>query len=65
MEPDEFLNKCDTIEGELDTVMANDGPVRMPELRDRIVELMELGVLSSTTSLEWLAKRIKDLETGE
>jgi hypothetical protein len=50
------------LEGELDLVVAEDRPMDMPELRDRLVELMELGVRCSTRSLEWLEKRIGDAE---
>jgi hypothetical protein len=34
----------------------------MPDLRDRLVELMELGVRCSVRSLEWLERRIGDAE---
>ncbi len=62
LDPPAFLSMCDIIDGELDLVMAEDKPMDMPELRDRLVELMELGVRCSTRSLEWLDMRIRDAE---
>ena len=62
LDPPAFLTMCDIIEGELDLVVAEDKPMDMPELRDRLVELMELGVRCSTRSLEWLERRIVDAE---
>jgi len=63
LDPPAFLSMCDIIEGELDLVVAEGKPMDMPELRDRIIELMELSVRCSTRSLEWLEKRIGDAET--
>lgn len=62
LDPPAFLTMCDVIEGELDLVVAEDRPMDMPELQDRLVELMELCVRCSTRSLEWLEKRIGDAE---
>ena len=62
LDPPAFLSMCDIIEGELDLVVAEGKPMDLPELRDRLVELMELGVRCSTRSLEWLEKRIGDAE---
>jgi hypothetical protein len=62
LDPPTFLSMCDIIEGELDLVVAEDKPMDLPELRDRIIELMELSVRCSTRSLEWLEKRIDDAE---
>jgi len=62
LDPPAFLSMCDIIEGELDLVVAEDRSKDMPELRDRLVELMELGVRCSTRSLEWLEMRIGDAE---
>ncbi len=62
MDPPAFLNLCDEIEGELDTIVVADRPIAMPDLRDRIVELMEMGVRCSTRSSEWLERRVQDAE---
>ena len=62
LDPSAFLSMCDIIEGELDLVVAEDRPMDMPDLRDRLVELMELGVRCSVRSLEWLERRIGDAE---
>ena len=64
LDPPAFLSMCDIIEGELDLVVAEDKPMDMPDLQDRLVELMELSVRCSTRSLEWLEKRIGDAEAS-
>lgn len=64
MDPGAFLSLCDAIEGELDTVVVADRPMSMPDLRDRIVELMELGVRCTIRSREWLERRIGDAGGG-
>jgi hypothetical protein len=62
LDPPAYLAMCDAVEGELDTVVVADRPVPMPELRDRIVELMELGVRCSTRAMEWLDMRVRKAE---
>lgn len=64
LDPTAFLAMCDTIEGELDLVVVEGGQVDLPELRDRLVELIELGVRCSTRSIEWLEHRISKAESG-
>lgn len=60
--PDEYSSLCDQLEDGIEEVYASSAPVPRPDLRDRAVELMELGVRSSTRSYEWLEGRIKELE---
>jgi hypothetical protein len=60
--PDEYSDMCDRIEDRIDQVYSDTGPQTMPDLRDMIVELMELGVGTSTRSMEWLEAKIRELE---
>ena len=62
MDPPAFSSLCDAIEGRLDTIVVADHPIPVPDLRDRIVELMELGVRCSTRSSEWLDMRVQAIE---
>jgi len=62
MDPRAYLSMCDQVEEELDTVAAADGPMAMPQLRDRVVELMELGVRCSARSIHWMEKRYRDVD---
>ena len=59
---DAYLVMCDTIEGELDSIVAAGTEVTMPDLRDRLVEVMELGVGSATRCVDWLEKKIAAIE---
>ncbi|MCK5414951.1 MAG: hypothetical protein KAJ35_06190 [Thermoplasmata archaeon] len=61
MSPGKYLTMCDEVEQELDAVASSKGPTPMPQLRDRIVELMELGVRCSARSIEWMEKRYRDV----
>ena len=63
LDPPAYLAMCDAIEGELDLVVVAERPVELPELRDRLVELIELGVRCSTRSIEWLEHRISRAES--
>lgn len=65
LDPPTYLAMCDAIEGELDLVVVEGGPLELPELRDRLVELIELGVRCSTRSIEWLEHRISRAESGD
>jgi hypothetical protein len=60
--PEEYSTMCDQLEEGIEEVYASAAPIARPDLRDRVVELMELGVRSSTRSVEWLDGRIKELE---
>lgn len=62
VDPASYLAMCDEVDGELDTVAKASSPVSLPELRDRVVELMELGVRCSARSIEWMRKRYKDVD---
>jgi len=62
MDPATYLSMCDEVEEELDTVAASDVPLNMPQLRDRVVEMMELGVRCSARSIEWMEKRYRDVD---
>jgi hypothetical protein len=62
MEPAAYAEMCDMVDTALQEVGASGEPAARPELRDMIVELMELGVRSSVQSLEWLDIRLSDLE---
>lgn len=59
-----YAEMCDQVEQELDDVASGPGPVERPELRDRVVELMELGVRCSARSIEWLERRYRDVDLG-
>ena len=62
-EPAVYLMLCDEAEEELKAIAEGEGgTVSVPELRDRLVELMELGVRSSTRALDWLSMRIREAE---
>ncbi len=61
-DPAAYLMMCDECEAELDSVAGADGPLAMPQLRDRVVELMELAVRSSARSIEWMEKRFRDVD---
>lgn len=62
VEPSAYMTMCDEVESELDAVAASGGPVAMPQLRDRVVELMELGVRTSVRSIDWLKRRYQDVD---
>jgi hypothetical protein len=62
MDPATYLNLCDEIEVELDAVARADSPMAMPDLRDQVVELMELAVRASARSIEWMEKRYRDVD---
>lgn len=62
LDPAAYLEMCDRVESELDGVASSSGPVELPQLRDRVVELMELGVRCSARSREWLEKRYRDVD---
>jgi hypothetical protein len=62
MDPGTYLAMCDEVEQELDFVTSATGSVSMPGLRDRVVELMELGVRCSARSIEWMEKRYRDVD---
>ncbi len=59
-----YLQMCDLLEEELDVVASSRGPVDGTGLRDRVVELMELGVRCSARSIEWIEKRYRDVDLG-
>jgi hypothetical protein len=59
-----FLAMCDRVEAEVDAIASSPGPVDGTDLRDRVVELMELGVRCSARSIEWLEKRYRDVDLG-
>ncbi|MCK4971586.1 MAG: hypothetical protein KAS77_13710 [Thermoplasmata archaeon] len=61
LSPGKYLTMCDEVEQELDAVASSKGPTPVPQLRDRIVELMELGVRCSARSTEWMKKRYQDV----
>jgi hypothetical protein len=61
-DPDSYMAMCDVLEGELDAVSSSPGGTEAQDLRDRVVELMELGVRASARSIEWLEKRYRDVE---
>ena len=61
-DPAAYLSMCDEIEEELDAVASAEGPITMPQLRDRVVELMELAVRSSARSIEWMERRYRDVD---
>jgi hypothetical protein len=50
-DPDEYSSLCDQLEDGIDEVYASEAPVARPDLRDRVVELMELGIRSYTKSV--------------
>jgi hypothetical protein len=62
MDPADYMSLCDEVEGELDGIASSNGPVSLPQLRDRVVELMELGVRCSARSIEWMEKRYRDVD---
>jgi len=62
MEPAAYMAMCDEVESEMDLVAESEGPVSMPQLRDRVVELMEVGVRTSVRSIEWLRHRYRDVD---
>jgi hypothetical protein len=63
LEPATYLMLCDEAEEELRAIAeGGSGAMPAPELRDRLVELMELGVRSSTRALDWLRSRIREAE---
>lgn len=64
MEPRSYLALCDEAEELLTKVEEHGAPMPVPELRDRLVELMELGVRGSTRATDWLEKRISKSEGG-
>ncbi len=64
-EPGEYLLLCDQAEEELKAIAEGGETVSAPELRDRLVELMELGVRSASRSLEWLQAKVRQAESGE
>ena len=64
-EVDQYLAMCDAVEAELDAIVGAGGPVEAPDLRDRLVELIELGVRASTRCVDWLEKRMARLEAGD
>jgi hypothetical protein len=64
-EVDQYLAMCDAIEGELDAIVAAGGPVDAADLRDMLVELIELGVRASTRAVDWLEKRMRRIEAGD
>jgi hypothetical protein len=62
MDPGSYLAMCDEVERELDVATSSTGQVSLPQLRDRVVELMELGVRCSARSIEWMEKRYQDVD---
>ncbi len=60
--PSEYLAMCDEVEAEMDVVASSPGSVSVPQLRDRVVELMELGVRTSVRSIDWLKHRYRDVD---
>jgi hypothetical protein len=61
-DPQSYLEMCDLVEEELRVAVSSEGTREAPGLRDRVVELMELGVRASARSIEWLEKRYRDVE---
>lgn len=61
-DPGSYLALCDQAEDGLRAIARLDGPASGPDLRDMIVELMELGVHTSIQSIDWLDRRLGDLE---
>jgi hypothetical protein len=62
MDPRTYSAMCDKVEAEVGEVSSAGAPVPMPQLRDRVVELMEVGVRCSARCIEWLEKRYKDVD---
>ena len=62
IDPDAYLTMCDEMEERLGYIASSEGGEEAPDLRDRMVELMELGVRASARSIEWLGKRYRDVE---
>ncbi len=61
----QYLVMCDAVEAELDAIVGSEGPVEASDLRDRLVELIELGVRASTRCVDWLEKRMAKIEAGD
>lgn len=59
-----YLRMCDEVEAEMDAIVSAPDPVNGTGLRDRVVELMELGVRCSARSMEWLEMRYRDVDLG-
>jgi hypothetical protein len=62
IDPDTYLTMCDEMEERVGDIGSSERTEEAPDLRDRMVELMELGVRASARSIEWLEKRYKDVE---
>jgi hypothetical protein len=63
-DPGSYLALCDQAEEGLKAISRMDGPTPGPQLRDMLVELMELGVHTTIQTIEWLDRRLRDLERG-
>ena len=61
-DPGSYLALCDRAEEGLRGFAGSGAGSSGPELRDMMVELMELGVGTSIQAIEWLDRRLQDLE---
>jgi len=64
MDLSEYDRLCDDLHAELEAAEQAARPLARLDWRDRLVELMELGVRSSTATLEWLGGKLHAAEAA-
>lgn len=64
MDLDEYNRLCDDLHAELEAAEQARRPLARLDWRDRLVELMELGVRSSAATLEWVGGKLHAAEAA-